>query len=87
MKFEQCFHTILLFAQKSGLSFIDPFGNFKFNFDKTDRGCLTQEKIDTTYCKEFTYINKGVENKFLFIFLREYFYKKYFDNIFDKLIK
>ena len=53
MKFVQRFHTILLFAQKSGLSFIDPFGNFKFNFDKTDRGYLTQEEIDTIYYKEF----------------------------------
>lgn len=53
MKFVQRFHTILLFAQKSGLSFIDPFGNFKFNFDKTDRGYLTQEEIDTIYNKEF----------------------------------
>ena len=48
MKFVQRFHTILLFAQKSGLSFIDPFGNFRFNFDKTDRGYLTQEEIDTS---------------------------------------
>ena len=53
MKFVQRFHTILLFAQKSGLSFIDPFGNFRFNFDKTDRGYLTQEEIDTIYYKEF----------------------------------
>ena len=29
MKFVQRFHTILLFAQKSGLSFIDPFGDYK----------------------------------------------------------
>ena len=47
MKFVQRFHTILLFAQKSGLSFLDPFNNFRFNFDKTDRGYLTQEEIDT----------------------------------------
>lgn len=53
MKFVQRFHTILLFAQKSGLNFIDPFGNFRFNFDKTDRGYLTQEEIDTIYYKEF----------------------------------
>ena len=53
MKFVQRFHTILLFAQKSGLSFLDPFNNFRFNFDKTDRGYLTQEEIDTIYHKEF----------------------------------
>ena len=42
-----------MFAQKSGLSFLDPFNNFRFNFDKTDRGYLTQEEIDTIYHKEF----------------------------------
>ena len=44
MKFVQRFHTILLFAQKSGLSFLDPFNNFRFNFDKTDRGQLRQDR-------------------------------------------
>ena len=34
MKFVQRFHSILIYAKNSGLNFIDPFGSFKFSFDK-----------------------------------------------------
>lgn len=54
MKFLQRFHSILIYAKNSGLNFIDPFGSFKFSFDKVDRGYLNQDEIDLIYNKEFS---------------------------------
>lgn len=53
MKFVQRFRSILIYAKNSGLNFIDPFANYKFSFDRVDRGYLTQEEIDQIYNKEF----------------------------------
>lgn len=53
MKFVQRFRTVLNYAKNSGLDFIDPFANYKFNFEKVDRGYLEQEEIDHIYNKKF----------------------------------
>lgn len=54
MKFVQRFRTILNYAKNTGLDFIDPFANYKFNFERVDRGYLEQSEIDRLYNKEFT---------------------------------
>lgn len=54
MKFVQRFRTILNYAKNTGLDFIDPFANYKFNFERVDRGYLEQAEIDKIYNKEFT---------------------------------
>lgn len=54
MKFVQRFRTVLNYARNTGLDFIDPFANYKFNFERVDRGYLEQAEIDKIYNKEFT---------------------------------
>lgn len=54
MKFVQRFRTVLNYARNTGLDFIDPFANYKFNFERVDRGYLEQSEIDCLYNKEFT---------------------------------
>ena len=54
MKFVQRFHSVVIYAKNSGLNFVDPFGSFKFSFDKVDRGYLNQDEIDLIYNKEFS---------------------------------
>lgn len=54
MKFVQRFRTVLNYARNTGLDFIDPFANYKFNFERVDRGYLEQSEIDRLYNKEFT---------------------------------
>lgn len=54
MKFVQRFRTVLNYAKNTGLDFIDPFANYKFNFERVDRGYLEQAEIDKIYNKEFT---------------------------------
>ena len=53
-KFLQRFRTIIIMAKNNGWIHIDPFANFKIRFQKTDRGYLTQQEIDTIMQKEFT---------------------------------
>lgn len=53
MKFVQRFRTVLSYAKNTGLDFIDPFANYKFNFDRVDRGYLEQSEIDKIYNKAF----------------------------------
>lgn len=53
MKFIQRFRTVLNYAKNTGLDFIDPFANYKFNFERVDRGYLEQEEIDLIYNKTF----------------------------------
>lgn len=53
MKFVQRFRTVLGYARNTGLDFIDPFANYKFNFDRVDRGYLEQAEIDKIYNKAF----------------------------------
>ena len=54
MKFIQRFRTVLNYARNTGLDFIDPFANYKFNFDRVDRGYLEQTEIDSIWNKKFT---------------------------------
>ena len=53
LKFLQRFRTILYFAKNNGLSFNDPFGNFRFRYDKVNRGYLDQDELDIIYTKKF----------------------------------
>jgi site-specific recombinase XerD len=53
LKFLQRFRTILFFAKNSGLSFNDPFGSFRFRYDKVNRGYLDQDELDILYTKKF----------------------------------
>lgn len=67
MKFVQRFRTVLSYARNTGLDFIDPFANYKFNFDRVDRGYLEQAEIDKIYNKAFA--SKRLEQvKDMFIF-------------------
>jgi site-specific recombinase XerD len=54
LKFLQRFRTILYFAKNSGLSFNDPFGSFRFRYDKVNRGYLDQDELDIIYTKKFS---------------------------------
>ncbi len=53
LKFLQRFRTILYFAKNNGLSFTDPFGSFRFRYDKVNRGYLDQDELDILYTKKF----------------------------------
>jgi|GEM_PF-14139 site-specific recombinase XerD len=53
LKFLQRFRTILYFAKNNGLSFNDPFGSFRFRYDKVNRGYLDQDELDILYTKKF----------------------------------
>lgn len=52
LKFLQRVRTILYFAKNSGLVFNDPFCNFRFRYDKVDRGYLDQDELDVLYTKK-----------------------------------
>ena len=52
LKFLQRFRTILYFAKNNGLSFNDPFGSFRFRYDKVNRGYLDQDELDILYTKK-----------------------------------
>ena len=49
MKFVQRLRTVVNFAKNTGMLFVDPFGNFKVKFERTDRGYLTMEEIMAIY--------------------------------------
>jgi site-specific recombinase XerD len=53
LKFLQRIRTILYFAKNNGLSFNDPFGSFRFRYDKVNRGYLDQDELDILYTKKF----------------------------------
>jgi hypothetical protein len=53
MKFIQRFRTIVIYAKNSGLITVDPFSNYKFKYDRVERGYLNQEEIDRIYAKRF----------------------------------
>lgn len=55
MKFVQRFRIVLNYAKNSGLNFIVPFSNYKFNFYKVDRDYLDQKEIDMIYTKNLLY--------------------------------
>jgi site-specific recombinase XerD len=52
LKFLQRFRTILYFVKSFGVNFTDPFCNFKFRYDKVDRGYLDQDELDILYTKK-----------------------------------
>ena len=54
MKNLQRLRAVFNYAKNSGVSFIDPFGNFKMSFEKADRCYLENEEIDTIYKKRFS---------------------------------
>jgi site-specific recombinase XerD len=67
MKFIQRFRTIVNFAKSTGLVVPDPFVNYKFRFERTDRGYLTQEEIERIMDKKFS--TKRLEQvKDIFVF-------------------
>lgn len=45
MKFIQRFRIILMHVRNTGVDFINPFANYKFNYEKVDRGYLEQNEI------------------------------------------
>lgn len=53
MKFIQRFRTILMYVRNTGVDFVNPFANYKFNYEKVDRGFLEQDEIDRIYQKKF----------------------------------
>ncbi|MDR2917116.1 MAG: site-specific integrase, partial [Tannerella sp.] len=53
LKFLQRLRTIMYYAKNSGLVFNDPFSNFRFRFDKVNRGYLDQDELDILYAKKF----------------------------------
>ena len=53
LKFLQRIRTILYFAKNSGANFNDPFGSFRFRYDKVNRGYLDQDELDILYTKKF----------------------------------
>ncbi len=52
LKFLQRLRTVLYYAKNSGLVFNDPFSNFRFRFDKVNRGYLDQDELDILYAKK-----------------------------------
>src|SRR5665648_363935 len=52
LKFLQRIRTILYFAKNSGANFNDPFCNFRFRYDKVNRGYLDQDELDILYTKK-----------------------------------
>lgn len=54
MKNMQRLRAVFNYAKNSGVNFIDPFGNFKMSFEKTDRCYLEKEEIDVIYNKRFS---------------------------------
>lgn len=67
MKFVQRLRTVVNFAKNTGILFVDPFGNFKVKFERTDRGYLTMEEIMAIY--HHTFPSRRLEQvRDLFIF-------------------
>ena len=67
MKFVQRLRTVVNFAKNTGMLFVDPFGNFKVKFERTDRGYLTMEEIMAIY--HHTFPSRRLEQvRDLFIF-------------------
>jgi site-specific recombinase XerD len=52
LKFLQRFRTILYFVKSLGINFTDPFCNFRFRYDKVNRGYLDQDELDILYTKK-----------------------------------
>ncbi len=54
MKNMQRLRAVFNYAKNSGITFIDPYGNFKMSFEKADRCYLEKEEIDSIYNKRFS---------------------------------
>jgi site-specific recombinase XerD len=52
LKFLQRFRTILYYIKGLGINFADPFCNFRFRYDKVDRGYLDQDELDLLFSKK-----------------------------------
>ena len=53
MKNMQRLRAVFNYIKNTGISFTDPYGNFKMSFEKSDRSYLTQEEIDILLNKKF----------------------------------
>jgi len=52
LKFLQRFRTILYYIKSLGINFADPFCNFRFRYDKVNRGYLDQDELDLLLTKK-----------------------------------
>lgn len=88
LKFLQRFRSVLYYARNSGLIFHDPFGNFRFRFERVDRNYLSQEELDTLYNKVFASSRLSqVRDIFLFSCYTGQSYVDIFDLTEDKIKK
>lgn len=70
------------------LTFHDPFGNFRFRFERVDRNYLSQEELDTLYNKVFASSRLSqVRDIFLFSCYTGQSYVDIFDLTEDKIKK
>ena len=67
MKSIQRFRTILTYIKNTGVDFINPFTNYKFKYQKVDRGYLEQDEIDRIYNKKFA-SNRLEQVRDMFVF-------------------
>ena len=54
MKLIKHLRTVMLIAKNNGWIQMDPFVNYKFNIEKTDRSFLTQDELDSIMKKTFS---------------------------------
>ncbi|HZK94531.1 MAG TPA: site-specific integrase, partial [Prolixibacteraceae bacterium] len=88
LKFLQRFRTILYFAKNNGLSFNDPFGSFRFRYDKVNRGYLDQDELDILYTKKFPSVRLSqVRDIFIFSCYTGLAYVDVFELTEDKIRK
>jgi site-specific recombinase XerD len=53
-KFMQRVRTVILIAKSNGWIHVDPFANYKYHTEKTERAFLTEQEIERIMQKEFT---------------------------------
>jgi site-specific recombinase XerD len=53
MKMMQHIRAVFNYIKNSGETFIDPFANFKMNFESKERSYLTKEELEVLYNKKF----------------------------------
>ena len=88
LKFLQRFRTILYFAKNNGVSFNDPFGSFRFRYDKVNRGYLDQDELDILYTKKFPSVRLSqVRDIFIFSCYTGLAYVDVFELTEDKIRK
>ncbi|MDR1762440.1 MAG: site-specific integrase [Dysgonamonadaceae bacterium] len=67
MKFIKYLRTIILIAKNNGWIYTDPFANYRFHTEKTDRAFLTQPELESIMKKKFT-IKRLEQVRDVFIF-------------------